>query len=285
MDEAFFFIATVELKKYSARTHNLSPELQHEYKKSSQSIVIYFLHDLLMLEDGRLYISRKKTILNREQKVGFWMVTGFGALALIFGTFYLWKHVASPFVLSYTGPKFLTGDQQQQEEMEKLRKEDTDEDELNDYDELYVYRTSPYIADSDSDGVDDKAEILNGEDPNCAPSMPCGAASDTVNPTTLKGTFVDAAASGVAASVAQGAPETIAPDALNIAEVLAQMTSDEIRQLLIDSGGDAAAVNALTDEELRTALSEALQSIQLQQAGADATAATGTDTTTQTTTQ
>ncbi|MFA6017995.1 MAG: hypothetical protein WCT28_01395 [Patescibacteria group bacterium] len=238
-----------------------------------------------MLEDGRLYISRKKTILNREQKVGFWMVAGFGVLALIFGTFYLWKHVASPFVLSYTGPKFLTGDQQQQEEMEKLRKEDTDEDGLNDYDELYVYRTSPYIADSDSDGADDKTEIANGEDPNCAPSMPCGAANDTVNPTTLKGTFVDAAASDTAASVAQGASSAITSDVSSIAEVLAQMTSDEIRQLLIESGGDVTAVNALTDDELRTALAEALQAIQLQQAGTDATVETGVDTTTQTTTQ
>jgi hypothetical protein len=223
---------------------------------------------LLMAEGDRLYITRKKTLLNREQKTGFGMVVGFGALALVFGVFYLWKHVASPFVVSYTGPKFLTGDEQRQQEMETLRKEDTDEDGLNDYDELYVFRTSPYIADSDSDGMDDKQEISTGEDPNCAPSMPCGAVEDTVNPTTVKGTFVEAAADSVGASVAAGAPETITPDAGNIADLLAQMTGDELRKLLIDAGGDADAVNALTDEELRAALSQALQSAEIEAAAA-----------------
>jgi hypothetical protein len=217
-----------------------------------------------MLEDGRLYITRKKTILNREQKTGFGMVVGFGALALVFGVFYLWKHVASPFVVSYTGPKFLTGDEQRQLEMETLQKEDTDGDGLNDYDELYVFRTSPYIADSDSDGTGDKQEITNGEDPNCASGMPCGVARDAVNATTVKGTFVEAAADSVGASVAAGAPETITPNASNIADLLAKMTGNELRQLLIDAGGDAAAVNALTDDELRAALSQALQSSQIE---------------------
>lgn len=217
-----------------------------------------------MPEDGRLYIQRKKTILNREQKTGFGMVISFGVLALIFGVFYVWKHVASPFVISYTGPKFLTGDEQRQLEMETLQKDDTDGDGLNDYDELYVFRTSPYIADSDSDGTNDRTEIYNGEDPNCAANMPCGAVRDAVNPTTVKGTFVEAAADAVGASVAAGAPETLAPNAEDIGALLSQMTGDQLRQLLIEAGGDADAVNALTDDELRLALSQALQAAQIQ---------------------
>ncbi len=223
-----------------------------------------------MPEDGRLYIQRKKAILNREQKTGFGMVISFGVLALIFGVFYVWKHVASPFVISYTGPKFLTGDEQRQLEMETLQKEDTDSDGLNDYDELYVYRTSPYIADSDSDGTNDQTEIRHGDDPNCAANMPCGLAQDTVNPTTVKGTFVEAAADSAGASVAAGVPETITPDAANIGALLAQMTGDELRQLLIEAGGDANAVNALTDEELRAALSQALQAAQIEASTAEA---------------
>lgn len=221
-----------------------------------------------MPEDGRLYITRKKTILNREQKTGFGMVVGFGALALVFGAFYLWKHVASPFVVSYVGPEFLTGDEQRKKEMETLQKEDTDGDGLNDYAELYLYRTSPYISDSDSDGVGDQSEIENGEDPNCAVGAPCGAAQDTVNPTTLKDTFVEDAADSVGASVEAGAPETITPNAQNIASLLAGMTGDELRKLLIDAGGDAASVNALTDEQLRAALSQALQSAEIDAAAA-----------------
>lgn len=232
-----------------------------------------------MPEDGRLYITRKKTILNREQKTGFGMVVGFGALALVFGVFYLWKHVASPFVISYTGPKFLTGDDRRQQEMEMLQKEDTDGDGLNDYDELYVFRTSPYIVDSDSDGANDKQEITNGDDPNCAPSMPCSAVQDRVNATTVKGTFVEAAADSVGASVAAGAPASVTPTAQDIGALLAQMTGDELRKLLIDSGGDADAVNALTDEDLRAALSQALRSAEIEAATAG-TEAVGTEETT-----
>lgn len=219
-----------------------------------------------MPEDGRLYITRKKTLLNREQKTGFGMVVAFGALALVFGTFYLWKHVASPFVVSYTGPEFLTGDEERQREMERLRKEDTDKDGLNDYDELYIYRTSPYIADSDSDGVDDKTEVMNGGDPNCALNMPCGAVEDTVNPVTVKGTFVEAVADAAGATVAAGAPETITPSSEDIGALLAQMSAAELKALLIEAGGDADAVNALTDEELRQALSQALQVAEIQEA-------------------
>lgn len=237
---------------------------------------------LPMSEDDRLYITRKKALLSREQKTGFGMVVGFGALALIFGVFFLWKHVASPFVLAYTGPKFLTGDEKKQQEMEALKKEDTDGDGLSDYAELYVYKTSPYIADSDSDGTNDAKEVQSGQDPNCAPNMPCAAVADAVNPSTLKGSFAEAAANAAAATTAGGAPTTIAPTTEDITATLAQMSADEIRQMLIDSGADQASVNALTDDQLRAALAQALQSLQLQGAAtsdASSSSSTATDST------
>ena len=209
-------------------------------------------------DDNRIYITRTKPVLTREQKTGFVMVTAFGALALVFGVFYIWKHVASPFVVEYTGPRFLTGDEVKQQEMANLQKEDTDGDGIDDYSELYVYKTSPYLADSDSDGSSDQAEIKGGTDPNCAVNMPCATlTADKVNPTTLKGTFVEEVIDATGAVVSAGPPETIAPDYTSIADSLAQMTADEIRQLLIDSGGDPTAINALTDEEVRIALAQA----------------------------
>lgn len=229
-----------------------------------------------MPEDGRIYVTRRKTILNREQKTGFGMVVGFGALALVFGVFYLWKHVASPFVLSYTGPKFLTGDEQRQQEMETLRKEDTDGDGIDDYNELYVYHTSPYIADSDSDGSSDSVEVASGADPNCAPTMPCGSAADTINPTTLKDTFIEAQVQATAAA-GTSEPPTIEPNIDDLATTLDAMSSADLRKLLIDAGGDEASVNALTDDELRTAMAQALTQLQLQ------SEVTSTDTTTDST--
>ena len=236
-------------------------------------------------DDGRIYVTRKKAILSREQKVGFGMVTTFGALALVFGVFYMWKHVASPFVLTYTGPKFLTGDEKQQQEMETLRKQDTDGDGLDDYSELYVYKTSPYLADSDSDGSSDKAEVSGGTDPNCAPSQPCAAALATaVSPETLKGSFVQDVVDKTGATVAAGAPTV--PTMATITTALENMTPAQMRELLIQAGGDPATINGLTDEEVQSTLMAAISQLQASdaQAGTDTSpagaGAAGTSTTT-----
>lgn len=228
-----------------------------------------------MAEGERIIITRKKAVLSREQKTGLGMVVGFGSLALVFGVFFLWKHVASPFVVSYVGPKFLTGDEKQQQEMEALKKKDTDTDGLDDYSELYVYKTSPYLKDSDSDGTEDSTEIAQGEDPNCAPNMPCAtAAADVVNPATLQGTFAEAIADSAGATPAPEASAT----SVDIEATLAAMTTDQIRTLLIQAGGDAEAINALTDDQLRAALSQAITQMQVEDATAADAEASGSGT-------
>lgn len=225
-----------------------------------------------MAEGERIYITRTKAILSREQKTGLGMVVGFGSLALVFGVFFLWKHIASPFVISYVGPQFLTGDEKQQQEMETLKKQDTDTDGLDDYNELYVYKTSPYLKDSDSDGTEDKTEITQGEDPNCAPNMPCATvAIDTVNPTTLQGTFAEE----IAADAGATPPPEAAATSVDIQETLAAMTTDQVRTLLIQAGGDAEAINALSDDDLRAALSQAITQMQVDDAVTGAAAVSG----------
>lgn len=53
------------------------------------------------------------------------------------------------------------------------KRRDSDDDGLNDYQELNIYNTSPYIADTDSDGIDDNAEIQQGTDPLCPQDETC----------------------------------------------------------------------------------------------------------------
>ncbi len=60
------------------------------------------------------------------------------------------------------------------EDIESLKNKDSDGDGLSDYDEIYLYHTSPYLKDTDSDGVDDKTEITRGTDPNCPEGKACG---------------------------------------------------------------------------------------------------------------
>ena len=63
------------------------------------------------------------------------------------------------------------------EDPEVLRARDTDSDGLNDFEEIYVYKTSAYLADSYSDTSSDKDEILAGEDPNCPRGIVCFSAN------------------------------------------------------------------------------------------------------------
>ncbi len=42
---------------------------------------------------------------------------------------------------------------------------DTDEDELGDFDEVYVWETNPRKPDTDDDGLDDRIEVDNWFDP------------------------------------------------------------------------------------------------------------------------
>lgn len=64
----------------------------------------------------------------------------------------------------------------------ELKNKDTDEDGLSDYEELYIYNTSPYIEDTDSDGYLDKEEIENGYDPNCPKGKNCMSSTKTAEP-------------------------------------------------------------------------------------------------------
>jgi hypothetical protein len=64
----------------------------------------------------------------------------------------------------------LTADTKRSEELVTVRvgeaiRKDTDQDGITDYDEVHLYGTDPFSADTDGDGFTDGAEILNGYDP------------------------------------------------------------------------------------------------------------------------
>jgi hypothetical protein len=70
---------------------------------------------------------------------------------------------------------------EQSEDIKALQNRDTDKDGLSDYDELYVYHTSAYLKDTDSDSYEDKTEIQSGNNPNCASGQTCQEIVATAN--------------------------------------------------------------------------------------------------------
>ena len=194
-----------------------------------------------MDDDHRVLRTGSGTKLSREQKAGFMFVIVCGLTALVLGGQYLWTHMAEPFSISYTGPRFLTGSEEDAARISEQKRLDTDFDTVSDYDELNIYKTSPYLEDSDSDGLTDYAEISTGQDPNCAPGAPCAA----VNNEDI------VLSNGPSSLDAESDKLTAREQALQAAMTeLYGLPPAEIRNLLLQSGADQAQVEAMTDEEV-----------------------------------
>ncbi|PIR94236.1 hypothetical protein COT97_01965 [Candidatus Falkowbacteria bacterium CG10_big_fil_rev_8_21_14_0_10_39_11] len=162
------------------------------------------------------------------------------------------------------------------------KQKDTDEDGLSDYDELNLWKTSPYLIDSDSDGLTDQVEVELGSDPNCPEGKECAKTSFTENlspkPQDVTGEEAPTAAEIrvllVGAGLFTNEELAVVGDGELISiynEILAQenaattttttttpektdpqsYTIEELKQVLRDSGVDEETISAVSDEELR----------------------------------
>jgi len=122
-------------------------------------------------------------------------------------------------------------------EDEQLRLQDSDEDSLTDYEELRIYGSSPFIADTDSDGITDDQEVADGTDPNCPKGQNCFA------------------------------QVVLAPNTGGQSESIQELQAilerpEEIRTLLIRNGADPEIVSQLDDQSLQILAQQALEQFQ-----------------------
>lgn len=168
------------------------------------------------------------------------------------------RHLERPFdnVLYYEGPAYVTAQEEEQAALAEQKTKDTDGDELTDYDELYIYKTSPYLADSDSDGLDDKAEVFAGQDPNCPAGKECGAffASADAAGSTLTATDL---VEGIPGSTVTP-PEAGLESEEQLVDFLNQMSANEIRSQLIAGGIPEETLNMIDDESLMQLFAQTL---------------------------
>lgn len=168
--------------------------------------------------------------LSKEQKIGFVLLLCFAILAVGLGLLQIRNTMYAPFALNNSVPPDIKD--KVNDEM-SLQYRDTDLDGLNDFDELYVYSTSPYLADTDSDGFTDKQEVDLGKDPNCAEGQSCLPEETTplAAVSSTMGTAVD--------------PGAAPPDINQILKDPAQL-----RQMLLQAGMEKKVLDSYTDQEL-----------------------------------
>lgn len=101
------------------------------------------------------------------------MLLGASIIVLGLGIYRIRENIYGPFKIVYNNANRLSASEQELKKLNDLKNQDTDADSLSDYDELYQYKTSPYLSDSDSDTYSDKQEIESGNDPNCPEGKEC----------------------------------------------------------------------------------------------------------------
>lgn len=115
--------------------------------------------------------------LNREQKTGFVFMLIFAIMTIGLGGLQLRNTVYGPFIVKPSEKPSLSRSVAADEA--RLKSIDTDHDGLNDWEELNQYTTSPYLADTDSDKINDKTEIDKGTDPLCPEGKQCATSADS----------------------------------------------------------------------------------------------------------
>jgi hypothetical protein len=210
---------------------------------------------------------------SRNQKIAVGVLAFFGIFVLIFWAVQFKSNLKKPFQYNNTADvnsnsadtnansaDFNADD-------EALKTKDTDGDGLNDWDELHVYLTSPYLEDTDGDGYNDKQEIDTGNDPNCPRGQTCantetntnnsktiasssGSATGIIDSSLVSPINTDVSTNNTNAS--PGANGTISrPDS--------NADAKTIRAYLEQAGFNKEMLNGVSDEDLIKTYQQTLQ--------------------------
>lgn len=136
--------------------------------------------------------GKKQEEVKKRQNIIFGTLLFIGLAAFSLGIFQIMGNIGAPFKVKEDKNKPespLLTNSTQEEELTQLRNKDTDKDGLNDFDELYVYGTSPYVRDSDSDGHPDNEEVETDNDPNCPTGQTCGILEETASNSNTNATL------------------------------------------------------------------------------------------------
>ncbi len=201
--------------------------------------------------------NRAPAVLSIEQKIAAALLLFLFTGGIFFGfrSFgaNLYRPIQQQFAKNVTGK--VVGGAQDQKDMEALKKKDTDTDGLSDYDELYVYKTSPYLKDSDSDGVEDKTEVFGGTDPNCPVGKVCdgggiaAGAEQTGEPQNVVDGLLGNASSD---PTLMDSGKVQFKDKADVEAYFKKATMTEVRNALVKTGQiSQEQINKMSDDDLK----------------------------------
>src|SRR3989338_4468741 len=169
--------------------------------------------------------------LSKEQKIGFSLLLVFAVLAVTLCFLQIRNTLYAPFALNNKVPLSLKNEINTPD---ALRYRDTDHDELNDFDELYVYGTSPYLYDTFSYGFSDKEVVGKG-----LALCPKGQCTDATT----------ASSAGVTSSSI--ATANTPPTGFTPADFAAALQDPaQIRSMLREAGVSEADLQKISDKDL-----------------------------------
>lgn len=210
--------------------------------------------------DKRFQISLWWSSLRGEQRGAIGVLGVCSVAAILFSYALLARHITSPFLIPrdalVRAQEQLTAQQREEREIEAMKTRDTDGDGLSDWSEQERYHTSPYIADSDSDGVPDSIELAQGTDPSCPAGRECRDLPSDIPPVvSASGTEIGAQGEGFGSTATLRAGTSAHPadaaQALKALPTPGTIDASQIRELFLKIGvATEKELTALPDTEI-----------------------------------
>jgi hypothetical protein len=237
------------------------------YYNNEESEIVDYQKNLKSIQSDKKLESRG---LNKSQKMAVILLAFFAVFVIVIWSIQFKKSISQPFTYKESESTTVTAIPSEEDSEEALKIKDTDNDGLFDWDELYFYKTSPYLEDSDSDGFSDKEEIDSDNDPNCPEGRDCystgiidgdnrvvnqgGEESDNSSLDDLLGQL------NINQNLVES-KQTISQDEEELLQsfLSGQIDVTNLRKMLVEAGMNEELLNQISDEDLIKSYQELLE--------------------------